>query len=69
MIEVEGVMSCFRAPLAALLTSRVGERGQSMVDYAVLMAVVIAAIAVAYKFLDLAQLIQTVFNSVTAALE
>ena len=66
-------MSCFRAPLLALLSARVGvradERGQSMVDYAMVTAVVVAAVAVAYQFISLDELIQTVFNSVTEALD
>ena len=73
MIAEEDIVSCFRAPLAAppsaCARARTEERGQSMVDYAVLTAVVVAAVAVAYQFLDLAQLIQTIFNTVTAALD
>jgi Flp pilus assembly pilin Flp len=73
MIAGEDIVSCFRVPLAAPLSAcaraRTEERGQSMVDYAVLTAVVVAAVAVAYQFLDLAQLIQTIFNTVTAALD
>ena len=66
-------MSCFRVPRPALSRARAdvrgGEAGQSTVDYAMLTAVVIAAVAVAYQFVALDELIQTVFNRVTAALD
>ena len=70
-------MSCFRVSRPALLRARAdvcagvraAEAGQSTVDYAMLTAVVIAAVAVAYQFVALDQLIQTVFNRVTAALD
>lgn len=44
------------------------ESGQSMVDYAMVTALVIAAVAIAYQFVELDQLVQTIFNNVTDAL-
>ncbi len=40
-----------------------------MVDYAMLTAVVVAAVAVAYQFVSLDQLIETIFSTVTDALD
>ena len=66
-------MTCFRVPRPALPRARADvrayEAGQSTVDYAMLTAVVIAAVAVAYQFVALDELIQTVFNRVTGALD
>lgn len=44
------------------------ECGQAMVDYAMVTAVVIAAVAVAYQFIELGQLVQTIFSNATAAI-
>ncbi len=45
------------------------DSGQSMVDYAMVTAVVIVAVAVAYQFIELGQLVQTIFGNVTEAID